>query len=163
MTLPLWFRATVAAVIIAAVVGILGAIAYGIDQNGYQRAEARWKAKYADLEAKQAKANADAKAAALVKEREYQANLQGAQDAAKKREAAILTDANLARVESERVRGDLAAIRAKLPSLAEAAVRRYADAASVVFDQCQRRYTEVAEIADRCGSDLKTLEDAWPR
>ena len=33
---------------------------------------------------------------------------------------------------------------------------------AAVLDSCQGRYTELAAIADRHASDVKTLTDAWP-
>lgn len=84
-------------------------------------------------------------------------------NAAKKREIKIAADAGRARAESEWLRSDIAAIRADLPRLARDAVNRYADAASVVFDQCQREYQDMAANADRFASDRQTLMDAWPK
>lgn len=84
-------------------------------------------------------------------------------NAAKKREIKIAADAGRARDESEWLRSDIAAIRADLPRLTRDAVNRYADAASVVFDQCQREYQDMAANADRFASDRQTLMDAWPK
>lgn len=84
-------------------------------------------------------------------------------NAAKKREIKIAADAGRARAESEWLRSDIAAIRADLPRLTRDAVNRYADAASIVFDQCQRSYQDLAADADRLASDRQTLMDAWPK
>lgn len=120
-------------------------------------------AEHARAIAKQAQGALKNEQAHRAKEQALTKKLNEAQHAAKERETILLADAGRARTESERMRGDLAAIRTQLPSLTEQAIRRYADAGSVVFDQCQRRYQELAAIADQCHSDVKTLEDAWPR
>lgn len=96
-------------------------------------------------------------------ERKRSENVIAAQNTARVRDVALRRDADLARAESDGLRDDLATVRRQLPSLAIDAVRQYADAASVVFDQCSRRYQEVAGNASGHTSDVKTLEDAWPK
>lgn len=71
--------------------------------------------------------------------------------------------AKRARAQSDSLRNDLTAIRAKLPGLTRDAVNKYADAASAVFGECSRRYQELAETADRIASERQTLIDAWPK
>ena len=101
--------------------------------------------------------------AARTREQALQTKVNEAIQNAKNRETKLAADAGRARSESERLRGDLATIRGELPRLARYAVNRYADAASVVFDQCQRSYQDMAADADRLASDRQTLMDAWPR
>ena len=58
---------------------------------------------------------------------------------------------------------DLATARIILPGLTRAAVERYADTASIVFNQCVREYRDLAAQADQLANDRQTLIDAWPR
>lgn len=101
--------------------------------------------------------------AARTREQDLQTKVKEAIHAAKTRETKLAADAGRARSESERLRGDLASIRRDLPSLADDAVRRYADSASVVFDQCVREYQSVAADADRLASERQTMMAAWPK
>lgn len=79
------------------------------------------------------------------------------------RQSVLNADARSARSESERLRGQLAAIQRSLPDLAEQAVRSYADTVSIVFGACAQRYTELAADADRLGNAAQTLNEAWPK
>jgi hypothetical protein len=76
-----------------------------------------------------------------------------AQNANNDRIKKIQTDANSARAQSDSLRHDLAAVRSRLPGLAADAVRSYADAATVVFDECQRSYQDMAATADADRAD----------
>jgi hypothetical protein len=117
----------------------------------------------AALKLEYAHATKKADDAARKQERQFSDQLKKAQDDAKNREKKLLADAAAARTESSRLHDTLADFQRKLPNLTEQAVRQYADAASVVFDQCQKQYLDMAETADRIDSDRQTLEDAWPK
>lgn len=96
-------------------------------------------------------------------ERKWSESVITAQNDARAREVALRRDADLARTESDGLRDDLATIRRQLPGLSDDAVRQYADTISVIFDQCSRKYQEVAGAASSHASDITTLGDAWPR
>lgn len=100
--------------------------------------------------------------AARKQERQFSATLKKAQDDYALRQKTLLADAATARAESLRLHDTLTDFRRKLPQLTEQAVRQYADTASVVFNECQKRYSELAETADRIDSDRQKLDDAWP-
>lgn len=117
----------------------------------------------AKLKLQYSEALVTAQAAARDKERAYQTQLKEAQDDFIRRQNRLLADAASARAESVRLRDTLADIRRKLPGLTESAVREYADIASIVFDECQGKYIELAEQADRLDNDRQTLIDAWPK
>jgi hypothetical protein len=109
-------------------------------------------------------------AAALVasesaRQKEIALNLsvESAKNAAAIREKTLLADAGRSRAAADRLRDDLATARVILPGLTRAAVERYADAASIVFNQCVDEYRDMAAQADQLASDRKTLIDAWPR
>lgn len=135
---------------------ILIASTYGVHYRGYKDGE-----KQAKLEAQAATVIADRTYRA--KEQSLNTKLQKAQDDAQERETELLHAALIARNQSERLRSNITAIRSKLSSLTDAAVRQYADTASVVFDECQRNYSSLAAEADRLDSDKQTLIEAWPR
>lgn len=96
-------------------------------------------------------------------ERKRSENIIDAQNSARVRDVALRRDAGLARAESDGLRDDLATLRRQLPGLADDAIRRYADASSIVFADCSRQYQEVAGAASGHASDVKTLEDAWSK
>jgi len=96
-------------------------------------------------------------------EQQLQTKVQEAKNAAAIREKTLLADAGRARIAVDRLRDDLATTRVILPGLTRAAVERYADAASIVFDQCVNEYRDMAAQADQLASDRQTLIDAWPR
>lgn len=100
---------------------------------------------------------------ARAKERALNLSVERAKDDALKREKILLADADRADATAGRLRDDIARIRASLPGLTDAAVRRYADAASVVFGQCVSEYRSLAAQADRLANDRQTMIDAWPR
>jgi hypothetical protein len=140
-----------AAIIAALMVGLLQ-----LDKSrqaiGYERAVAE----YTTMALK-------AGQAARALEQALQAKVSKAQDDAKSRETKLAADAAGARTAANGLRDDLAAIRASVPSLTRDAVNRYADTASVVFQECADRYSELAAKADAINSDRQTLIDAWPR
>lgn len=104
-----------------------------------------------------------ADAAARAKEQEYSRQLKKAQDDYVRRQNRLLADASAARAESSRLQHSLADFRRQLPDLTEQAVRQYADTASIVLNECQDRYTAVAEDADRLGNAAQALDQAWPK
>lgn len=126
--------------------------------NGWRYGE-----QIATIRQEQAQAQADFTAQARAKEQSHAKQLNEARNEAIKRETLLRADADRARTQSERLRSDIAAIRSSLPSLTREAINAYADAASVVFDDCQRNYQSMAEQADRIDSDRQTLSDAWPK
>jgi hypothetical protein len=90
-------------------------------------------------------------------------SVESAKNAAAIREKTLLADAGRSRAAADRLRDDLATARVILPGLTRAAVERYADAASVVFNQCVNEYRDMAAQADQLANDRQTLIDAWPR
>lgn len=70
--------------------------------------------------------------------------------------------ASTARTESERLRIQLASIKRDVPTVTRDAVDGYATALADVFDDCQRKYQDLAAEADKLTSDRQTLIEAWP-
>ena len=100
--------------------------------------------------------------AARAKEVAWQTQLQKAQDDATKRQTKLAADAAAARHSVDSLRDDLRAARARLPALTREAVDRYADAASLVFAECVKEYSDLAKSADGHAGDQQTLNDGWP-
>lgn len=131
-----------------------------------------WKAYTAGEKAIQAGWNAEritqaqetAKAVKVAHEKEvaYQQKIIEAQNDAVKRNQSLKAAADSARAQSDGLRNELNSTRDSLSRLTEAAVRKYADSASVVLDQCQRAYSDLAKNADGHASDALTLQQAWP-
>lgn len=104
-----------------------------------------------------------AEQAARAKEAQLSTKLEEAQNAATLREQHIKTIATKLAATSNSLRDAISASRRSLPTATVDAARNTADAALSIFGECQAKYGEMAENADRHASDVKTLEDAWPK
>lgn len=98
-----------------------------------------------------------------AKERQLNAQLNEARNAAVKREVTLRRDAAGARQSADGLRDELAHIRQRLPGLSADASRERADALADVLGSCQAEYRSLAETADRIANDRQTLVDAWPQ
>jgi len=72
-----------------------------------------------------------------------------------------VVDATAARNERDRLRDDLIASRATFSEVTDASLISYANTLSVVFEQCTREYSELAEKADGHAADAQSLFTAW--
>lgn len=63
---------------------------------------------------------------------------------------------------SNRLRNTITASKSKLATDSTEALRVKADTALTVFGECQARYGEMAETADRHALDVEMLLKAWP-
>lgn len=144
------------ALLIAAVAVALGFAWNGFikhEQNiGYQKAVAEYNVKLIE-----AKERAD------KRERELTAQVQEAQANGLKREETIKALAAAVGKSSDSLRNTANAIRLGLPHATVEAARTAADAFTAVFSECQGRYGSLAEKADGHASDVRTLEEAWPK
>jgi hypothetical protein len=140
------------AAILAALVAGAWRVHHVVDKAGYDRAVAEYTAQA--LKADQA---------ARVREQALQSQVTKAQNDAQIRQTALAADAARARAAADSLSSNLAALRARLPGLARDAVDRYAATATVVFEQCSRRYSGLAATADAIGSERQTLIDARPK
>ena len=148
--------AVIKALLIAAVVVALGFAWNGFikhEQNiGYQKAVAEYNVKLLA-----------AKEAADRREQELTTQVQEAQANGLKREETIKALAAAVGKSSDSLRNTANAIRLGLPNATVEAARTAADAFATVFSECQGRYGELAAKADGHASDVRTLEEAWPR
>lgn len=141
----------IAAVIAASVVAWNHFLDY--EQNiGYQKAVAEYNVKLLA-----------AKEAADKREQELSAQVQEAQANGLKREETIKALAAAVGKSSDSLRNTANAIRLGLPLATVEAARTAADAFAAVFTDCQGRYANVAAKADGHASDVRTLEEAWPK
>lgn len=141
----------IAAVIAAAVFAWNWFISY--EQNiGYQKAVAEYNVKLLA-----------AKEAAYKREQELTTQVQEAQANGLKREETIKALAAAVGKSSDSLRNTANAIRLGLPLATVEAARTAADAFAAVFTDCQGRYGELAAKADGHASDVRTLEEAWPK
>lgn len=113
------------------------------------------KAQHAEMVASSAKS-------ALKLTEHYRENADAAVRKAEARSAQNKRDADSLRDELDGLRGDLATVPDKIRNASREAVDQYANTASLVFDQCVRRYSEMAGAAQGHASDVQTLMDAWP-
>ena len=113
------------------------------------------KAEHAEMVASSAKS-------ALKLTEHYRENADAAVRKAEARSAQNKRDADGLRDELDGLRGDLATVPDRIRNASREAVDQYATTASLVFDQCVRRYSEMAGAAQGHASDVQTLMDAWP-
>ena len=104
-----------------------------------------------------------AKEAADRREQELTTQVQEAQANGLKREETIKALAAAVGKSSDSLRNTANAIRLGLPHATIEAARTAADAFATVFSECQGRYGELAAKADGHASDVRTLEEAWPK
>lgn len=137
--------------------------------------ETAWTKERATLKADVAGANkavaqleaAIAKAAAAVEKQQsaHQAQITRAKKDAKQRETKLAADLDRARRARDGLRDDIttALNRLSADNVAAATRDRVGRAALHALGECGERYGAVAKDADRCGSQRRTLIDAWPK
>lgn len=96
---------------------------------------------------------------------EQTAKMQEEKDAAVQKAAAQaqrnMADAASARSERDRLRDDLIASRSTFAQATDTSLAQYTNTLSVVFEQCTREYSELAEKADGHATDAQSLFNAW--
>lgn len=142
---------------IAASIFVIGAIS-GATVQGWRLGEQinGIKAEHADLVASSAKS-------ALKLTEHYRENADAAVRKAESRAAQNKRDADGLRGELDGLRGDIASVPDRIRGATRDAVNQYAATATIVFEQCTRRYSELAIAAAGHASDVEALRDAWPK
>jgi hypothetical protein len=96
---------------------------------------------------------------------EQTAKMQEEKDAAVQKAVALAqrnkADATAARSERDRLRDDLVASRSTFAQATDTSLIEYTNTLSVVFEQCTREYSELAEKADGHATDAENLFTAW--
>lgn len=105
---------------------------------------------------------AAAKDLARLREQDWTTQRNQAIENANSRDQVIRTLASGSAGASVSLRDTLAAISRSVPSASDEALRYSTTALAAVLQDCQVRYRELAEKADRHASDTLTLEHAWP-
>lgn len=123
----------------------------------------RYGEQIANINTEHARQSEAAAKRALRMTEHYRENADAAVRKAEERLAQNKRDADRLRGELDGLRGDLASVPERITSATREAVDQYAAAATVVFDQCSRRYSEVAQAASGHAADVKTLMEAWPK
>jgi hypothetical protein len=138
---------------------LIAAICFGVhlflsheQQIGYDRAVAEYQAK-----------EVAAKDAARATEQKLYDQVQEARNAAAQRDQENRTLAGAALAASGGLRDTLADIRRRLPGDSGATAAHTADTLATVLSDCQDRYRDMAEKADRHANDARTLSESWPR
>lgn len=139
---------------------VAGVLAFGA---GWQVQAWRYGEQIATIKQQHTDAALSSARNALKLTEHYRENADAAVRKAEARAAQNKRDADRLRGELDGLRGDLATVSDRIRSATREAVDQYAAAATVVFDQCSRRYSEVAQAASGHAADVKTLMEAWPR
>lgn len=123
----------------------------------------RYDAQIATIKQNNSDAIASSAKSALKLTEHYRENADAAVQKAEARMAQNKRDADGLRDELDGLRGDLATVPGRIRNATREAVDQYASAATVVFDQCTRRYSEMAGAAAGHAVDVEALRDAWPK
>lgn len=140
-----------------------GLIALAVGFGGAWQVQAwRYDAQIAGIKAQHAEAIAASAKSALRLTEHYRENADAALRKAEARSAQNKRDADRLRGELDGLRGDLAEVPGRIRTASREAVDQYATTASVVFDQCSRRYSEMAENAQGHAATVQLLMESWP-
>jgi hypothetical protein len=105
---------------------------------------------------------ADAKEVAAIQLKEMTAQRDTAISKGTEREQTLRAVSASAAAASVSLRDTLESIRNGVPTATIEALRNSTGTLTTVLTECQGRYRDLAEKADRHASDAKTLSDAWP-
>ena len=139
---------------------VAGALAFGA---AWQVQAWRYGEQIATVKQQHTDASLSSARNALKLTEHYRGNADAALRKAEARAAQNKRDADSLRDELDGLRGDLATVPDRIRNATREAVDQYATTASVVFDQCSRRYSEMAGAAQGHAFDVQTLMDAWPQ
>ena len=145
-----------------AAAALLLAIALASASAGWVAQGWRLQAQIEAIKTQHAKQETDAATLALAAERTHQAKLKKAEDEANTKETKLRSDAAGARSELDRLRGQLAAVRADFAAATRASITERAIASGELLTECAARYSEVAEKADRHAIDAAKCQQSWP-
>jgi hypothetical protein len=110
-------------------------------------------------------ADAQKAAEALAREKEafWRAQTDEARKNATERDTTIRSLAAAAGNSSNSLRDYLASLSRQAPGASSEANAKSTIALAAVLSDCQTRYRELAEKADRHVSDIKTMQESWPK
>ena len=142
-----------------AAAAVAGVLAFGAT---WQVQAWRYGEQIASINTEHARQSEAAAKRALRMTEHYRENADAAVRKAEERLAQNKRDAYRLRGELDGLRGDLASVPERITSATREAVDQYAAAATVVFGECVRSYSEMAENAQGHAATVQLLMDAWP-
>ncbi len=143
---------------LAIIITIIGGIAFGAHKLLAHERKVGYDKAVAEYTEKALIANQAARARELA----LNTQVQEARNAATLRENKILELSNKLSSTSNSLLDTINSLRRKLSQSSAEAARRQADTALTLLGECQERYGEMAENADRHASDVKMFQEAWP-
>jgi hypothetical protein len=117
----------------------------------------------ADEKRERAEAVGRADAASLHAYTTMESTKNAAIQSAQARAAGLQADIVGLTTDRDGLRRTLAGVPARIATASRAAVDEYAATATVVFEQCTARYSELAGKADGHANDVQLMLDAWPK
>jgi len=96
-------------------------------------------------------------------ESKRQSQLAAAQSLATQRATKLRSEYAGARDTAERLRSDLTEANLRISSASADAVAEYALTANLVFDNCTRKYLEMAGSAQSHSIDVQVMQEGWPK
>lgn len=103
------------------------------------------------------------KLAADKQEKDWREKYDAAINQGSENAKALRTDANAARVASDRLRDTNQSLQKLLAGASAETARKYATAYQAVFADCVGRYSAMGEAAQGHANDAATLSAAWPQ
>ncbi len=146
-----------------AVAAVIATALAGAGWKSYSAGKANVQASWDAEKLVQATAALAAIEAARTKEQELQSKVQEAQNAAKKREIKLASDAAGARRIVDGLQGELAAARLQMPGASCESVNRYAKTANTILGECTKEVERLAGTSAGIASDTQLILQAWPK
>jgi hypothetical protein len=143
-------------------IAVIGALVAGLSFGVHEFLEHERDIGRAEIQARWDKQKVDDATLKLQRETELKNQVAAAVTEGKNREEIIRTLAAGSGNASNSLRNTLAAISGGVPSATVEALRLSTTTLASVLGECQDRYRDLAEKADRHTSDVKTLIQAWP-
>jgi hypothetical protein len=143
-------------------IAVIGALVAGLSFGVHELLEHERDIGRAEIQARWDKQNVDDAALKLQRETELKNQVAAAVTEGKNREEIIRTLAAGSSNASNSLRNTLATISGSVPSATVEALRFSTTTLASVLSECQGRYRDLAEKADRHTSDVKTMMQAWP-
>lgn len=144
---------------IGAILLIIGSLSFGInktlksrEQRGYDKAVSEY-----------TKKGMEAERAARAKEASLNAQIEDARNAAVFRDRKITELSRTLVTTSNGLRDTISSLRRQLSADSIVTLRNKANTSLHLLGECQERYGELAEAADRHASDVVMLEESWPK
>lgn len=138
---------------------VLAGIALKIDHAGYQRSEVKWLAKEGEAKDKLAAFNETQR----LLERAWATKLDKAQNERTKKEQNLQPLIAASRSELSSLRDTINTINANASGESVNTCIARASTARDIFEQCAKRYSDMAGKADGHAADAVMLQDAWPK